>query len=85
MILKDLRFPAVGAGEEAGVVRFQVFKELTDAPEDVVIDYVTVSAPGAAEQQALGVVIRREILATYQQLCQGAGLKLAALTLRPAA
>jgi hypothetical protein len=82
VILKDLRFPAVGIGEEAGVVRFQVFKELTDAPEEVVIDYVTVSAPGAAEQQALAVVIRREIFTTYQKLCQSAGLKLAALTPR---
>ncbi len=82
VILKDVRFPAVGTGEEAGVVRFQVFKELTDAPEDVVIDYVTVSAPGAAEQQALAVIVRREILTTYQNLCQSAGLKLAALTPR---
>jgi len=82
VILKDLRFPAVGIAEEAGVVRFQVFKELTDAPEEVVIDYVTVSAPGAAEQQALAVVIRREIFTTYQKLCQSAGLKLAALTPR---
>ena len=82
VIFKDLRFPAVGIGEEAGVVRFQVFKELTDAPEEVVIDYTTVSAPGAAEQQALAVVVRREILTTYQKLCQSAGLKLAALTPR---
>jgi len=82
VILKDIRFPAVGIGEEAGVVRFQVFKELTDAPEDVVIDYVTVSAPGAAEQQALAVIVRREIFTTYQNLCQSAGLKLAALTPR---
>jgi len=82
VILKALRFPAVGIAEEAGVVRFQVFKELTDAPEEVVIDYVTVSAPGAAEQQALAVVIRREIFTTYQKLCQSAGLKLAALTPR---
>jgi hypothetical protein len=82
VILKDLRFPAVGIGEEAGVVRFQVFKELTDAPEEVVIDYVTLTAPGAPEQQALAVIVRREILTTYQKLCQGAGLKLAALTPR---
>jgi Type IV pilus assembly protein PilM len=82
VIFKDLRFPAVGMGEEAGVVRFQVFKELTDAPEEVVLDYTTVSAPGASEQQALAVVVRREILTTYQKLCQGAGLKLAALTPR---
>jgi hypothetical protein len=82
VIFKDLRFPAVAVGEEAGVVRFQAVKELTDAPEEVVIDYDMVSAPGAAEQQALAVVVRREIFATYQKLCQAAGLKLAALTPR---
>ena len=53
VILKDLRFPAVGIGEEPGVVRFQVFKELTDAPEEVVIDYDTVSAPAPPSSRRL--------------------------------
>jgi hypothetical protein len=83
VILKDLRFPAVPIAEEAGVVRFQAVKELTDAPEDVVIDYVNVGTSGAAEQQALALIVRRDILNTYQKLCLAAGLKLAALTPRP--
>ena len=44
VILKDLRFPAVPITEEAGVVRFQAVKELSDAPDDVVIDYVSAGA-----------------------------------------
>ena len=83
VILKDLRFPAVPAGEEAAVVRFQAVKELTDAAEDVVIDYVGVSPPGASEQQVLALIARRELIVTYQAMCQAAGLKLAALTPRP--
>jgi hypothetical protein len=83
VILKDLRFPAVAAAEEPAVVRFQAVKELSDAPEDVVIDYVGVAAPGATEQHAVTLIVRREIVAAYQKICQSAGLKLAALTPRP--
>ena len=83
VILKDLRFPAVPLAEEAGVVRFQAVKELTDSPDDVVIDYVTAGAAPGAEQQAQALIVRREILNTYQTLCHAAGLKLAALTPRP--
>ena len=82
VILKDLHFPAVPPGEEAAVVRFQAVKELSDAPEDVVIDYVGTSAPGASEQNVLALIVRREVLSTYQKLCHAAGLKLAALTPR---
>lgn len=83
VILKDLRFPAVPIAEEAGVVRFQAVKELTDSPDDVVIDYVTAGAPAGSEQQAQALIVRREILNTYQKICHAAGLKLAALTPRP--
>src|SRR5215213_403736 len=37
LILKDIRFPTGPDVEEPAVVRFQTVKELTDAPEDVVI------------------------------------------------
>ena len=83
VILKDLRFPAVPLAEEAGVVRFQAVKELTDSPDDVIIDYVNVGGPPGGEQQAQALIVRREILNTYQTLCHAAGLKLAALTPRP--
>ena len=69
--------------EEAGVVRFQAVKELTDSPDDVVIDYVTAGAPPGREQQAQALIVRREILNTYLKICHAAGLKLAALTPRP--
>jgi Tfp pilus assembly PilM family ATPase len=84
VILKEVHYPQVPAYEEPAVVQFQVSKELTDAADEVVVDY----APDAetttnGEQHALAVVIRRELLATYEAVCRGAGLKLAALTPRP--
>ncbi len=52
VILKDIRFPAVPPGEEAAVVRFQAVKELSDSPEDMVIDYVGASAPARANSKS---------------------------------
>jgi hypothetical protein len=84
VILKDIRHPPVPPSEEPALIRFQVAKELTDAPAEVVIDY----APGngveaTGNRRALGVVLRQELLNTYQTLCRAAGLRLAGLCPRP--
>jgi hypothetical protein len=81
LIIKQIRFPAVPETEEPAVVRFQAVKELTDAAEDVVIDYVR-TGQANGEQKASALVVRREVLDTYQKLADAAGLKLAALTPR---
>jgi Tfp pilus assembly PilM family ATPase len=81
VILKEVRYPAVPEHEEPAVVQFQVSKELTDALDEVVIDYAAAQpAGGDGEKQAAALVIRRELLNTYETLCQTAGLKLTALT-----
>jgi Tfp pilus assembly PilM family ATPase len=84
VILREVRYPAVAAAEEAGVIRFQVLKELTDSAQEVIIDYTPMGEVGPGEERrAMVLTARRELLATYQTLCRSAGVKLAALTPRP--
>jgi Tfp pilus assembly PilM family ATPase len=83
VIVKDVRFPAVPESEEPAVVRFQVVKELTDTPEDAVIDYVPATENGAnGERRALALVARRDRVAAYQAICKAAGLKLVGIAPR---
>jgi Tfp pilus assembly PilM family ATPase len=84
VILKEIRYPQVPPAEEAAIVRFQAAKELTDPAEEVVIDYTPTGETGPnGERRAMGLVVRREVLAAYNGLCRTAGLKLEALTPRP--
>jgi Tfp pilus assembly PilM family ATPase len=84
VILKEVRYPAVPEHEEPAIVRFQAIKEITDPPDEVVLDYAGIGAPAAAgDRRALVLVVRREMLNTYQSICDAAGLKLAGLTPRP--
>jgi hypothetical protein len=81
LILKDLRFPAVPDAEEPAIVRFQAVKELTEPPDEVVIDYARVGH-GNGERRALAPIAHKIMVEAYQSLCKGAGLKLVGLTPR---
>ncbi len=84
VIQKDLRFPAVPLHEEPALVRFQAMKELSEAPEDVVIDFTSArDGLDKGETRALVLILRRDVLEAYQKICAAAGLKLAGLTPRP--
>jgi Tfp pilus assembly PilM family ATPase len=84
VILKDIRYPFSSPEEEPALVRFQAAKELTHSPEEVVIDYAPANGNGDfGERRALALILRRELLATYQDLCRAAGLKLVGVTPRP--
>lgn len=84
VILKEVRYPAVLPSEEPNVVRYQAIRDLSDAPDDVVIDYTPLSngAP-EGERRSMAVILRRELLGVIQKLCTAAGLKLLAVTPRP--
>jgi Tfp pilus assembly PilM family ATPase len=83
VILKEVRYPAVPAHEEPAVVRFQAVKELTDAADDVIIDYQTGDAPDpSGERKALAVAIRRDVVTAYKAVAKAAGVKLIGLAPR---
>jgi Tfp pilus assembly PilM family ATPase len=83
-ILREIRYPQVPEAEEPAVVRFQAAKELTEAAEDVVIDYAPLPEPGPnGERRAQVLILRRQLLSAYEGMCRAAGLKLAAVAPRP--
>ena len=84
VILKELRYPPVPPSDEPALVKFQAMKELSDSPEDVVLDYTPLSnGTPEGERRSMAVVIRKELYAAIQQMCIAANLKLAAVTPRP--
>jgi hypothetical protein len=83
LILKEVRYPEVPLEEEPAVVRFQAIKELSDNPEDVVIDYLRLRTREGEERRAACLVLRREMVQAYQQICKAAGLSLVGLVPRP--
>jgi hypothetical protein len=82
VILKELSYPPTTPQDEPNLVRFQATKDLADMAEDVVLDYAAM--PGSnGERQALAVILRREVMTSFQQLCKAAGLKLQTVVPRP--
>ncbi len=83
VVVKELHYPPVPRDEEPALVRFQAAKELSELPDDVVIDYAPLSPPEQpGEREALAVALRKQILQAWLGLCRGLGVKLAALTTR---
>ncbi|HET6575328.1 MAG TPA: hypothetical protein VFG68_17105 [Fimbriiglobus sp.] len=83
VIPKVVRHPPTPPAEEPAVVRFQALRDLTDSPDDVVMDYTPVGEPTLGERQALAVFVRKQAVQAARLLCEAAGLKLAAVTPRP--
>jgi hypothetical protein len=83
VILKEVRFPAVAAGEEPALVRFQATKDVTEPPDALEIDYTHRGTSNGSERQVLAVLARKDMLAAVRALCKSAGLKLLGLAPRP--
>jgi hypothetical protein len=78
VVLKEVRYPVVSDSEEPAIVRFQALKELTEPPDEIVLDFAPIGDSGG-ERRASVLSVRRDLLTAYQKLCQAAGLKLVGL------
>ena len=86
VILKELRYPAVPPVQEPALVKFQAMKELTESPEDVVLDYAPLAngvLNAETERRSMAVVVRKDVFNAIAAMCTAAGLKLAGVTPRP--
>ena len=83
VILKDVRHPPAPPAEEPAIVRFQALRDLSESPDDVVMDYAPLPPLSTGERRAAVVFVRKEVVETAKTLCEAAGLKLAAVTPRP--
>lgn len=85
VILKELKYPTVPPAEEPALVRFQALKELTEAPEDIILDYAPLDSGAGSEdgRRSMAVVVRKDVFGAIQAMCAAAGLRLAGVTPRP--
>ena len=84
VILKDVKIPKVSPAEEPAVVRFQASKDMTEAADSVVLDYLTFDREEPDGQiRAVTISVRKDVLGAYKALCQALGVKLVGLTPRP--
>ncbi len=90
-VLRPLSLPAGSAHDElAGMVRYQVQRDLPFSADDAVIDFTVDShyhaeSPDAAGlgSDVLAAAVRRHTVEHHQQLADAAGAKLLHLSLRP--
>ncbi len=83
VIFKDVSHPPAAPADEPAVVRFQAARDLTDAADDVVMDYLPLPPAADGQRRATAVFLRKEVLAAARQLADAAGLKLVGITPRP--
>jgi len=90
-VLKPLSLPAGTAPDElAGMVHFQIAKELPFAPEEAVVDFSVEHHVGSAAEEVapagvavLVAAVRLPVVDFYRQVGQAAGVRLQRLGLRP--
>jgi hypothetical protein len=81
-ILKELKYPPVPPTEEPALVRFQAMKEMSESPDDIVLDYAPLGEAGG-ERRSMAVVMRKELFNAINAMCAAANFKLAGVTPRP--
>ncbi|MFM8271673.1 MAG: hypothetical protein ACKODX_04990 [Gemmata sp.] len=83
VILKELKHPPVPPSEEPALIKFQAIKEMSESPDDMVLDYVPLGDTGEGDKRAMAVMLRKDVFNAVQLMCTAAGLKLAGVTPRP--
>jgi Tfp pilus assembly PilM family ATPase len=84
IVVKEVKYPIGPPEQEPALVRFQAQKDLTDSPDDVVMDYLPVPGqPGDVSRKATVLFVRKELANAAKQMCDVAGLKLQAIVPRP--
>ena len=85
VVLKEIKHPLSPPQDEPAIVRFQALKELTDSPDEVVLDYSPINFGNAisGERKALVAFLRKDAFTAAKVFCEVAGLKLASVTPRP--
>jgi len=84
IVLKDVKYPPGPVEQEPALVRFQSQKELTDSPDDLLMDYAPAAAtPGDPSRKATVAFVRKDVANAVILACETAGLKLQAILPRP--
>lgn len=83
LFLKEVKHPPVPGSEEPAVVKFQATKELSENPDDMVLDYLPTGETPDGGRKSMAVFIRKDYLQAAKDFCNAAGIKLVAVTPRP--
>jgi hypothetical protein len=81
--LKPMTLPPAPDEELPDMVRLQSQREFTTLHEGSPIDYIPLSGSATEPRNVLAAAISPELIKQVRQVCDGAGLKLVRLTLRP--
>ncbi|UCG31985.1 MAG: pilus assembly protein PilM [Phycisphaerales bacterium] len=82
-VLHTLTLPAASDEELAGLVRFQIVRELPFPLDDAVVDFAAEPRGEDGQQRVLVAAVRNDVLEFFRRVFVHAGLKLERIGLRP--
>lgn len=79
LIARQLTIPRVGVDEEPSLVKFQVLRDLNEAPEEIRLDYLPFDVPEGSDRRVLALMIRVELFNAWKTILGGAQAKMGSL------